>query len=355
MPMLRNELQLTYTVAALHLSAYALGVLCAGFTGERVMRRLGLSQALWGCGSVVMCALLLVLVGHNAIVTIFGAWLVGLSGSTMGQTSITLMAERFQEERTIAITESNIASSTFSSIAPIVVGVIVHCGQNWRMAFAPLFLMFGILYLIFKDVAEPFADHSKLSDREGKLALPYWAFWTVILFSVAGEWSIVFWCSDYMQQVARFSKADASASTSVFLIAIIAGRLAGTRLARSVPVRQLLPIAAVIGLSGFFIFWLGKTPALNFFGLFLAGFGNSNVYPMTFSQAIGSAPGKTSLASARMSVAAGTANLIAPLVMGFIADRSGILVAYGLVAVLWTSVIALVIAAERISHRTETA
>lgn len=46
LPFLRAEFNLSHTVASLHFSAFALGVVIAGLTGDRVTRRLGHGSAL---------------------------------------------------------------------------------------------------------------------------------------------------------------------------------------------------------------------------------------------------------------------------------------------------------------------
>ena len=48
MPFLRAELGIGYAVASLHFSAFAIGAIAIGLTGERWLRRLGRRRALWG-------------------------------------------------------------------------------------------------------------------------------------------------------------------------------------------------------------------------------------------------------------------------------------------------------------------
>ncbi|MBZ0306629.1 MAG: hypothetical protein K8I82_11230, partial [Anaerolineae bacterium] len=47
MPFLRKEMQLNYTVAGLHFSAFALGMVLAGLTGDRVAERVGRRGLYW--------------------------------------------------------------------------------------------------------------------------------------------------------------------------------------------------------------------------------------------------------------------------------------------------------------------
>ena len=48
MPFLREELDLGYTAASLHFSAFALGAVLLGFFGDRFVGRWGRRSAIWG-------------------------------------------------------------------------------------------------------------------------------------------------------------------------------------------------------------------------------------------------------------------------------------------------------------------
>ncbi|HEY9754832.1 MAG TPA: MFS transporter [Oculatellaceae cyanobacterium] len=351
MPLLSGELHLNYTLTAAHFSAYALGVLTAGSTGDKFMSRLGRNTVLWGCSFLMLLGTVLIISTHHPLFTIIGAWVVGCTGSIMGQANTTIMADRFKEHRAVSITELNIAGSLFCCLAPLVVSTCVRTNIGWRMVFVlPMVLVIG-LYMRFKNVASAFNKKEATTVKQQPLPSIYWAFWTVILLSVAGEWSIVFWATDFMMHVNNFRQADASLAVSVFLSAMLTGRVIGSRLSRWLHLRDILQTSAVLGLLGFLIFWLAKAPWLSLVGLFVAGLGQSNVYPLTFASAINSGAGQTNSATSRLSLASGTANLCTPILMGFIADRSGIFNAYAVVAVLWTLVIVLVFTANRLAAK----
>ena len=50
MPFLRDELNLSYTVGGLHFSAFALGMMLAGSTGDLIATRWGRYRTFWGGG-----------------------------------------------------------------------------------------------------------------------------------------------------------------------------------------------------------------------------------------------------------------------------------------------------------------
>ena len=72
------------------------------------------------------------------------------------------------------------------------------------------------------------------------------------------------------------------------------------------------------------------------------------LFPMLLTLAIGSAPDRSDTATARISMAAGSSVLVAPITLGAIADRVGIRAAFGLVPCLFAAVAALAAAARLI-------
>lgn len=336
MPFLKGELNFNYTIMAYHFSAFALGVLISGAFGERVMAFLGRKKAMWAGLAGVAVGVATLLLGTNALVTVFGIFLAGMCASIFGQVIDTVIAERLGEQRTIAITETNIVTSICATIAPAAIGMFVSTGINWRAPLAMLIVFLGIAYMVFGGNEIPQAVESEKAKAHGggKLAKAYWAYWCVILLGCASEWSIVFWSPDFLQNAARMPKAQAAAAVSAFFIAMMAGRILGSALARRLNIRVLLPGAAVLSLFGFLIFWLAPNSTINVIGLFVAGLGVANMYPLTLSAALGVVPNQVGLAASRMNMATGAAGLCAPLILGGIADRAGIYQAYSVVAVM---------------------
>jgi len=117
------------------------------------------------------------------------------------------------------------------------------------------------------------------------------------------------------------------------------------------PTGWLLLAALGVAAVGFPLFWLARAPALNVAGLFVAGLGIANLYPLALSAATGAAAGQANTASARISLAAGVAILTAPLALGGVADRVGIQSAYGLVIGLLAAAVGMVVWANRIAAR----
>jgi len=173
----------------------------------------------------------------------------------------------------------------------------------------------------------------------------------VIVLCVAAEWCLAFWSADFLADVAGLPQSAAATAVGLFYLAMIVGRVAGSRLAWVMPTGRLLLAALGVAAVGFPLFWLAQTPALNVAGLFVAGLGVANLYPLALSAAAGAAAGQANTASARISLAAGLAILTAPLALGSVADRVGIQSAYGLVIGLLVAAVGMVVWANRIAAR----
>jgi MFS family permease len=334
MPFLREELHLNYQVSAYHFSAWAFGVLLAGLTGDRAMRMFSRPRVIWVCATVLSCAITLLITAHVPALTICGAFFAGISGSIMGQTINTVLSDRFSAQRALAITEANIAASIACSLAPLAISCFARTNFGWRAALVVPIFLFAVEAILFRKAMQKVPPMHEGVHNKGRLPAAYWAFWTVVLFSVAAEWSIIFWSCEFLERMLGLAKADASAAVTSFLSAMLIGRIIGSRLTRIMSISILLPLASLVLMGGFLLFWLPRYAPLNIAGLFIAGLGMANFYPLTLSAAISTAPEQASAATARMSVGTGTAILCAPLILGWVADRSDISHAYGVVAVL---------------------
>ena len=102
----------------------------------------------------------------------------------------------------------------------------------------------------------------------------------------------------------------------------------------------------VVAALGFLMFWLTHDATLGLVGLFITGLGVASLYPLILSLAIGTTADSIQ-ASARATLASGTAILALPLVLGRLADMMGIRPAYGVVTVLLISVFTIIVITSR--------
>ena len=350
-PFLKEELRLTYTVSSFHFTAFAVGILLIGVGGHLLIQRLGKQRSLWLGLFGMSVSVLLLVVGRNPILTIGASFLMGFIGSLILAIVPAALSDQHGEMKAVALSEANVIASVFATSAPLLVGWFAQSGSGWRWA---LGMMAGVPLLMFLALGnDPSPETgtivSKSRPVNRRLPSLFWMYWLAIFLGVSVEFCMVFWSADYLEQVLGLVKADAAQAVSLFLSAMILGRLLGSRLVQRFSTGAMVAISIVVAAAGFLLFWRAETSFLGLSGLFLTGLGVANFYPLILSLAISAADGNTVQAGARATLASGTAILALPLALGRLADTAGIRAAYGVVVYLLISVFLISQIAERIS------
>ncbi|HLE29752.1 MAG TPA: MFS transporter [Anaerolineales bacterium] len=337
MPFLRDELELNYTRGGFLPAALALGIIACGLTSDRIARRWGRRSALWGGGAGVAASAVGLALSGQFLLTLLAALSLGFCSSLALIMIQAILSDQHGERRAIAFTEANVGASLSSTLAPLCIGGFQRAGVGWRSALYLAVLVLALAAARFRLQVVPDAQAGSLSAAGGRragLPLSFWLYWVVVCLVVSIEMCLIVWGADFLENVVGLSKVNAAMTIGVFLAAMVIGRWAGSRLTRVWPSTTLLLMALGIALVGFPVFWLSRLAALNILGLFVAGLGVANLYPLTLSIAVGLAPEQANTASAKISLGVGTALLTAPLLLGWLADRLSLQNAYGLVAVL---------------------
>lgn len=335
-PFLKDELGLSYTVSSLHFTAFAVGILLAGVEGHILVQRIGRWHALWLGAFGMSVGVLLLLVGRSATLTIGACFLMGLVGSLILVIVPSVLSDRHGELRAVAFSEANLIASLASTAAPLLVGWFAPLPGGWRLAlgvvaFAPLLMRLGLGRATLPQSA-PGQGVSPSARRP--LPFRFWVYWVALVLAVSVEFCMIFWSADYLENSLGIPKANAAQAVSLFLAAMIVGRLAGSRLVHVFAAPRVVIASVLVAAVGFLLFWTTGTALLVLLGLFVTGLGVASLYPLLLSLAIGVASDDAVRASARTTLASGTAILALPLLLGRLADAAGIQPAYGIVVIL---------------------
>ncbi len=337
MPFLREELGLGYVEAGIAFAAFALGSVTVGFLGNPIARRWGRRAATWAGAAGMAPGVILLVASRQPVLVVAGVVVMGLFGVTLLVTDQAVLADHHRRWRGVALSEANVAASAATILASAAVGAAERAGLGWRAAMLLPLAALVVLALRFGRTPIPDGRPPRAAvggGRDGRLPGVFWAFWAVVFLGVAAEWSVGLWGSEFLATGIGMRRADAAAALTVFYAAMVAGRIAGSRLARQLPVSAVLPGSLVVALLGFPLFWLAPDPAVGVAGLAIFGLGIANVYPLGVAAATGVAPDRADAASSRLAIAGGGAGLIMPLALGWLADRIGIGPAFGVTVVL---------------------
>jgi fucose permease len=339
-PFLKEELQLSYTVSSFHFTAFAVGILLIGLGGHFLIQRIGRWPSLWiGMTGMSLSALLL-LTGRSPLITIGAAFLMGLIGSLILAIVPAALSDLHGGLRAVALSEANMISSLVASAAALMVGWSAKLTGGWRPALGIIAFTPILLFLIMGKGNSSLEVSTVEDTTQSNQPLPglFWMYWVAIVLGVSVEFCMIFWSADYLENVLGMLKANAAQAVSLFLVAMIIGRITGSRLVQRFSARRMVTVSILLASVGFLVFWRTENVFIGLSGLFLTGLGVANLYPLLLSLTIGAANGKTVQASSRATLASGTAILTLPLVLGRLADAVGIRSAYGVVLLLLMSV-----------------
>jgi fucose permease len=351
-PFLKDEMHLSYTVGSLHYSAFAVGILAVGLAGHLVIRRVGRWRALWIGAAGLSFGALALIAGQNPVVTVGASFLMGCIGSLILAVVPAALSEQHGEQRAVAISEANVISSLAATAAPLLVGWFATAMGSWRLALAsialaPLVIRLGIGHA--DPVVPPAAAESPAAGGAARrLPALYWLYWIGIVLVVSVEFCMISWSADYLENELGMVKANAAQAVSLFLGAMIVGRLAVSRLVQRYPSRAMVTLSILLAMAGFLVYWTTTSAGVGMAGLFVTGLGVAGLYPLILSMAIAAAGGNTVQAGARATLASGTAILALPLVLGRLADAVGIRPAYIVVLVLLVTALPLIQVAGRL-------
>lgn len=343
-PFLKAELGLSYTVASLHFSAFAAGIIVTGLTGHMLVARIGRKKALW-TGLFGMCAGELGLIaGSAAWMTIGSSFLMGCIGALMLSVTPSGLADEHGENRSIALSELNLIAAISSAAAPLLIGWFSYTVLGWRFGLALPLAAALVLWAALGKVSMRESAPASQPDQPAGGSLPrrFWVYWLTMVLVVAVEFCMVSWCADYLENVAALPRAVAAQAVSVFLAGMITGRLFGSRLLLRFSAFQVVTTSMLIAAAGFLLYWGAPSAWVAVAGLFVTGAGVACQYPMVLSLALGAVGERTVQASTRASLASGIAIFVLPLTLGRLADAVGIRLAYGLVLALLAAAFAII-------------
>lgn len=169
----------------------------------------------------------------------------------------------------------------------------------------------------------------------------FWMAWLIVVVGVSVEWSVTFWGASYLQSKLRMDAGLAASLLAIYLFATLAGRLIGSRLARTVAGSRLLSLALGVTLLGSVTFWLAPGDCWTVVGLVVSGLGIANLWPQAIAQAFSISPQQSDRVSAWVSLGAGLASCVVPLWLGTLANQIGLNVAFGIVPCLATTALAI--------------
>ncbi len=322
---LHKELHLSYTLTSVHSTVFSAGAVITGLTFDLTTRRWGRRPVFWISAAATAAGAVLFFAGHQVAVTLPAAFVLGVGCTYLGASCSVALADRHGVQRDRALVEANVGASGTGVAVPALLGLLAGTVLGWRSALLLPALTLGALYVVLGRVKFP-APALPLAAARHRLPRSFWGPCLLVALAVAIEFTVIFYGVPLLGISVGLSTASSAAVLSLFIAGELGGRLAGSwvtrRPGRAVP---LIGVALGVALAGFLTLWLGRDLAIAAVAIFVTGLGVGNLYPLSLAMALGAGGGSTDRAMARTQVAVGLAIGTAPLLLGVLSDRVGVL------------------------------
>lgn len=333
LPYLRASEHVSYLVGALHQAAFALGGGLAGLLAAHERRPLDRTTVISGGLTAAGLGGLAVGYGGTPAITIAGALLMSLLGTSAMIRVWAALADAHGARRAVAMSEGEVSVSLAGILMPLLIGALAATALGWRFAFvlgaaaavgASLWV-WGVRMPAPADGRSAATPAIEESDRRRLAPL------LIVVFGiVALEFSLSFWLASYLNDDVGLTRGAAATAVSGLYLANLAGRLVASRLTRRAGAERILAAALAVALLGLPVLLTATGPGAATAGIAITGIGIGALFPLTSALYVKASPRSADRALGQVLAIASVGQLAGPLTAGAIAQaaslRTGLLV-----------------------------
>ncbi|WP_225755185.1 sugar MFS transporter [Actinotalea sp. Marseille-Q4924] len=331
LPYMGEDMPMTYTLESLHITGLAAGGLVASALAEPARRRLGRGRVLvLGASSCAVGSVLLA-VAPTPLLSAEAMLFIGFGLTSTLIAGQVLLAALHGARGARMIGELNVSYSVGALLATAALPVLAASALGWRgfAGIPALLLVLLVLPLVVVGVRRTATDGAVAvpagtGHAAGRARLAP----AVMLLCVVVEWGFLFWLATHLTTVAGLSTADASRATAAMWVAVLVGRVAGSRLLGMLRPGLLLGGSLGLAVVATVALTVVTTPGAALVTGVAAGLAAANLYAASVAYLIEADPVRADAAVARGSLLSAVALVVAPLGMGVLADVIGLRTAF---------------------------
>ncbi|MEV6263368.1 MFS transporter [Streptomyces sp. NPDC051784] len=334
-PWIQDHASVSAGQLGLALAFPAIGASLAMPLASRISHRFGARTALRGLLTLWTLALILPALAPN-LVALCAALFV--YGATAGMSDVAMNALGIEVENRL---DKSIMSglhgmwSVGALIGSAAGTVAAHIGTDARLHHTVMALVLTALGLI---ACQGVLDLHSAPDEEPppRFALPPRSaliIGAVGFCAVFAEGASLDWSAVYLKDVLDGSAGLAAASTTAFALTMAVARIAGDRVVDRFGAVRTVRTGGLLATAGGLLVVVAPVPAVAMCGFGLLGLGVAVVVPLAFAAAGRSGP-NPSQAIAGVATVTYTCGLVAPSLIGSLAEATSLVVSFGVVTAL---------------------
>ena len=337
----QQDLGLTHAQANIMPSLVFFWFLIFSVPTGMLMNKIGRKKTVLLSILVTVLSLILPLCGESYAMMLCAFSLLGI-GNALMQTSLNpLVSNIVTGNLSSTLTFGQFVKAIASFLAPYIAmwgatAAIPHMGLGWKVLF-PIYAIIGIvaiLALAFTSIhEEPVAKGSSFAQCFKLLGNPFILLCFLgIMCHVGIDVGTNTTAPKILMERLGMDLAAAGFATSLYFIFRTIGCLSGSAILRLIPEKVFFAISVCMIIAAMILLAVSHSQAALYTGIALVGFGNSNIFPICFAQALNHDPEHKNEISGLMIMGlfGGT---IFPLGMGVMSDIMGSLGAVLVMAV----------------------
>lgn len=329
LPYLIEEAGISYSIAGGLLSTMAIGNLCASFTSPFLSERMGRKRTVALLAAFFPICLTIITFLPAVPILYVCFFLMGIGRGTVTIFNNSIIND-YGDGTPAALNILHTFFAFGAFLAPFLTSTMIELTFSWKHI---LYVMIALYLTSLTSYATmPLKDHSSSAAAASDAApheaaylkrFDFYCIGLILFFYMGVENCVNGWFVTYLQDIGVMSDAFATNLVSITWIVIMIGRLANAWISTKVPKRSLLLVNCIGSACALFLLISGQNTVLITASMILIGFFLAGIYPTSVASAGAMLKGTASGMSVLLAMAA-LGGIIAPQIVGWIADSAGI-------------------------------
>jgi hypothetical protein len=284
-------------------------------------------HALVAAGALLAGCALILLAGSETFAQAGAAVaLIGLAMSTAGTAPNAIIAELYRQRAGQMLNALHLSSGTGAFIGPLLIAASSRLGGSYVEAFrltGAFYLLVGLLWVISRP-PRPLGVTGEGNAGRGAWLGPLIPLFIFAALYTGTEQALGGWLFTYGRQSAALDTAAASLLTSLFWLALVAGRLAAIAILGRASNRVTLLGGVLVGAAGIVVLVLGSlvTP-LVWLGTIVVGLGLGPLFPTTLALGAQLEPMRAGAISSIVVASSSIGAMVLPYASGSVMGQAG--------------------------------